>query len=531
MATMLPWWAGAIWLMVALSVSAALKVAWVSAKTFETSRRNQWLAAIGTGALIRALTPFDLVRVFTGWELLGKGFAGAELPRYGAGWVTFLRPLLSLYPDPELWVSWVNLITGTLTIAAISLMTASWRSGPFAAKRLVWSAWLLALMPLLIRHHRSESALPLAFAMWLVGGTLWSQWLRRGDRMLAWLAAPAFAIAAHTRPSFALAAPVTIWALGKWLPREAWQRKWAQGPLVILLWLLLPQILWLTTGGQMRAASGDLPTVASPLFVLQLPVMLVGLNLALWPQAFPVAITAFGLGYAWRGRHDPRVRHCLGFASVLGGALLTLGMTDPVVASLPRLQAPWLALWTCVVVVLHPGQTATGSAFKRGLIILVASYVVTLPWLFRPENADIEDRALSVVAQRLADQRGDLYWLAPGDSGADKVSRAYPTWRFQRPFAQLRLLPLRDLPPPGQTDNPAWVWLGVRCAAKHRAIEDAVPQSYEQPACARVRSRKDLEPVWTQSVANHGNVHFPWWPQSSHLPIGLYRLQTKASPQ
>ena len=72
--------------------------------------------------------------------------------------------------------------------------------------------------------------------------------------------------------------------------------------------------------------------------------------------------------------------------------------------------------------------------------------------------------------------------------------------------------------------EPRWVWLGVRCYGQHRDGVAPAPVRFEQPACAKVRARGDLRPIFEEQVPNHGDVHFPWWPAQPTLRIGLYEL-------
>ncbi len=497
------------------------------------SRRDRrgWWAALAVAALVRALVPFDLVRVFTGWDLLGSAFVGAPLPRYGAGFVALLRPWLALRPDPEWWVAGLNLSLGVATVAGLSLAVWRWRP---RATLLPASAWALALLPVWVRHHRSESALVAGFAVWLLGLAAYARWLRSGRRSFAWLAVAPLLAAAYTRPTFALTGPVAIAALHRWLPGAVRARR-SRAAWVTLLWLLVPQLLWLALGGQTRAARGDLPATRSLWFVAQLPVMLVGMNLALWPHAFPLALSVAGLRgvwRAWRGRASDADWPLVAATGVVGAALLAAGMADPVVVSLPRLQAPWLGLWAVVcVALLLPHQRAVGQdagPSRRHATLLVVALVttaaLTVPWLFRPENADHEDAALREAVAHLRGRRGTLHRLTPGDAGSDKVSRHFPAWRVRAPNARLRVAPLRAVPEHTSAASPRWVWLGVRCYARHRGRGEPAPARFEQPACARVRPR--LVPVFERRVVNHGDVHFPWWPRAPELKVGLYRVPT-----
>ncbi|MCO4760520.1 MAG: hypothetical protein KC502_03405 [Myxococcales bacterium] len=507
-----------------------------------------WFAAVLVAALIRFVVPFDWVRVFTGWDLVGRIAAGQPIPKYGAGLIGLLRPfhlLTGLSPGRAIAV--VNGTVGVLTVGGLAVAARAWLPKP---RVLPAVAWALALLPVLIRHHRSEAALVVAFAAWIIGSGLWARWLSTGRHGYAWLAVAPWIAASHTRPALVLVSLITPWALSRWFsqqradevagdtddahrspfgPAAAPVRR-ARGPLVALLWGVLPQIVWLLTGAMMRGGRGDLPSGWSPWFVLRVPPMLAGMNAALWPHVFPVVLTGVGLLAAWRVRRQatPEV-NLLKFTLTLGLLAILPGMADPVVVSMARLQAPWLALWAACAAAVW---VAPAAPRKWVIAAVVLSAAATVPWLYQPENADLEDRLLADAAAKLAGKRGTLHWLNYDDAGADKVSRHYPLWRFQRPVAQLSLRALKRLPPDGTAsdESPIWVLLGVRCYAQHRPVDAAPPVAFVQPACARAWARGDIDPVFERDLAHHGDVHFPWWPQQTRLKVGLYRLKSTPSP-
>ena len=521
--------AGCAWigtLLAAVVVGTDARIRWADVDVRE---RRLWWAAVGTALVVRLATPFDWVRVFTGLDLLDRAVNSPNLPKYGAGLVGLLRPLHVLgVASPEGWISGLNVGVGVATVAGLSLAIRAWLPRPRVLSAV---AWVLALTPVLVRHHRSETAFVVAFAAWLVGAASWSRWLRSGRIGYAWLAVAPLAAAAYTRPAFLVAAPVTVWALTRWLPDVRVTRR-PRGALVALLWVLVPHALWLLAGALSRGDRGDLPAAVSPMFLLQLPVMLIGMNMAAWPHVFPVALTALGGWAAWRGGRsgDTEVTALCKASLCVGAALIATGMVDPVVVSMPRLQAPWLGLWAaCATAAATAAVPVAHVRYAVAAFLLTAA--ATVPWLFRAENADHEDAMLRRVAAELAGKQGTLHWLDYGDAGADKVSRHYPRWRFRRPNAALSLRPLRDLPQaddPGAAPSdaePRWVFLGVRCFARHRAPHAAAPLAFEHDACARARRRVDLVPVFEATVVNRGDVHFPWWPRQPTLRIGLYRLR------
>lgn len=520
----------AAWLLTLFAAGVALYDARAYLDTQPTRHVRWWIAAVLVAGLVRLVVPFDWVRVFTGWDLVGRVLPGQPIPKYGAGFVALFRPIFTLTTwHLDQVVAGVNALVGVVTVGGLGVLASAWLQRP---RVMPVVAWGLALLPVLVRHHRSEAALVVAFGAWLLGATLWARWLRHGRRGYAWLAVAPLVAAAHTRPALLVVTALTPWALARWVPAVAASstspaqgRRLPRGPAVALLWGVLPQILWLVAGALQRGGRGDLPSAWSPWFVVRAPAMVVGLNMALWPHVFPVALTVTGMVAAWRLRRQVSPEaSLLKITLTLGLISLLPGMADPVVVSMPRLQAPWLALWASCAMALWVAPARP----RRWLIAAwLITALATVPWLYRAENADHEDQLLLDAATALAGQEGTLHWLTYDDSGVDKVSRHHPTWRFRRPYAQLSMQALRRLPADGhaRASPPTWVLLGVRCYGQHRMPDDIAPVRFEHMACKQVRARDDLIPVLERSVRNHGDVQFPWWPSQPELKIGLYRLR------
>lgn len=483
--------------------------------------RRWWLAGMAMALLLRLAIPGAMVEVFTGFGLVDDIALGAAVPKYGAGQGVLLGPLFAVLGASELVVFALNAVLGSLSAGLCAALVGSWLGGGAAV-----ATWTLGALPLLLWHDRSEAATAPAFFALCVAMMLARRAAGPADRLgvaLAW------AFAAHTRPEMLLAGP---WLLAM-LPGAGGKGMLASAGLA--LGLVSPQVLH--AAGQLlaRSSGGDLP--ASDLFLLKLPVMLVFLNLALWPHAFPLALTAGGAWAAWLGWRsgDAPTRQLLRWLLPGMAALLAPAMLDPVFVSLPRLEAPALSLWAAAAAALgwrqwlKPATAGDPAAVTRrrwvAAGLLVASGAATIPWLYRRDNADDTTQFLWHAAKLLEGRRGSLHLLSYDDLPLDKVSRHQPGWLFRPPHAELRLRALRDLPLPGREPaQPTWLLLDPRCYARHRGEDEAAPANYEHPACARARRRSDLTPLLEVQVVNRGDVHFPWWPQQPLLPSGLFAV-------
>jgi len=515
------------------------------------SRRRALLCGGGLALalLLRLAVPGAMVEVFTGYGLLDAVAQGGPVPKYGAGQAAFLAPLFALVGMSEQAVFALHAVLGSATVGLWAVLVSRWRSdavrpavqtvelstgsGPAPGNHardfaLPLALWAGATLPLLLWHDRSEAAtVPAAFALALaLVHAQQAQPDQHGlpERIGAVLA---LALAAHTRPELLLSGPLLL----AWVVRAhgTWGPLW-RTPTFLALLLLAPQVWHVAGRGIHHAAAGDLPALWT--LPLTLPVVLPSHHLALWPHAFPLAATILGVwgGYhAWRQARDRSLVRMLAVAAVV---LVVPALADPVVVSLPRLQAPLLGLWAAGAATLATRWLAGKPRRLQvwGAVAWVLTALATVPWVFRRDNADYEAELLSAVAQHLTGKRGTLHLLGYDDEGADKVSRHQPAYRFRPPYAYLRVRPLRELPPVADAE-PRWVLLGVRCHARHREPGTPAPLHLDQPACGRIRQRRDLQPIFERTLANRGDVHFSWWPRQPRLSVGLYALgSTTGSP-
>lgn len=510
-----------------------------------SAQDRRWLLLLAAlAAALLALMPGRMVQIFTGYGLLDDVAMARGVPRYGAGQGAVLGPLFDVFGVSEGLVFALNGALGWLAMGLAALLCAAWTGRPRAA---LWSALALLLVPLLARHHRSEAAAVLAMPALLLGLLHGLRAHRAGGLPRdAAAAALSWAFAAHVRPELAIAGPV-LFAAQWWVERRGPSGAQAQGPLApgralrsrrllacLPALLVVPQWLHLLAGLHAESGAGDLPMANSAIW-LKLPLMLFSHNLAFWPHAFPLGLTALACWALWRQwRGAAQVSALARWLPLAYIALLAPSLLDPPIVSLPRLQAPPLLLLVAVGAAL---AEATWPRPNRWLAMTAAAVIAgsaaaTAPWHARADNSQHEAALFDAAAADLQGKRGVLHLLLPGDEGHDKVSRHQPLYRFRRPHAALRFERLADVPGPADVHRglgpgeARYVLLGVRCYARERARASPAPAQGQHEACARLRGRPDAEVVRSMTVTNRGDVHFPWWPSTASFELVLQRYST-----
>jgi hypothetical protein len=166
-------------------------------------------------AIATRFVPGRMVQVFTGYDLLDQISTHGPVPKYGAGYGAVLSPLFDLFGTSESLVFALNAVLGILSLLIAAFFIGAWI--PIAGSTAA-TLWTLALVPLLLRHHRSESASVLAMTALLLGLLHLRQGLsdRRHLPFLAsWMCC---SFAAQVRPEFVLAGPIVLLAAAHWHP-------------------------------------------------------------------------------------------------------------------------------------------------------------------------------------------------------------------------------------------------------------------------------------------------------------------------
>jgi hypothetical protein len=505
--------------------------------------RAERLAVLGAAALglvVRLAAPHRLVKVFFGYEEVDAALDLVRLPKYGSSVPALHHVALLAGPADYDTVLVLHSVLGALSVPLFAL----WLRRLAAPRGAVGvAAFALALLPLFVKDHNSESYLVPAL-FWLSAGLLLLLDAADGRR-LAWpAAAVALGLAILARPLVHVFAPalVVVTLTGAGLPagalRAGLRRAWPFA--LALAALLVPNALHVLAAARLQAAEGSLPGLAGGdgLRLLTLPGRLVTENVAFDPAFVPTAVPALALAAAVlaRGRLRRNLLLLLGVAVAWWAA----SFVDLPAVSRPRLQAPGVLLVTLAAavgaVLLIDRVRARGRrAAARSLAVALAaaaaaSAAFTIPALWARGNADEEARAFAAAVAHLPPEPVVFVRLGPGDEPRWAVHRAGPErllLEVQRGDTVLGIGEYLDADP---ADRPVYAWLGVRCHAASREGRAAspLPPGRAHPLCERLRSRPHTV-VFEREVPNHPAADFPWYPEDRPtLPVALIRLAPAA---
>ncbi len=504
-----------------------LTLPWVLRAAWRELRAERWVwGMIAAGTALRLVLPSRLVELNIGYQL-ARYADELLLPRYGSATTTLHHLVFAITgPDHDIMIG-VHRLLGSLSLvlaaATAARLLGRWRREHPLALPVFTAA--LALTPMLAKSDTTESNLvPVLFALW----TALLGWLalRGPSRVLATAAGLAFV--ALGRPEMAVIGPC-IWAVlaRPWrAPRPA---LWVLAVLVAVVpWQLafVGQVVgWETSSQSLHLFAGRL----SPERLLAVVLNNALLDPRLVPAAVPLlALAAFAV----------RAQRRLVAALVPGGfAWLYVYAIDLSSASQPRLHIvallPWSLAAAIGVAALHRWRSRAGWA---ALCLWVLSAAATVPWLWAATNEDTQERLYDRVLDSLPAE-GD-YTLAlltrqdaPDDPG-HYTQRHAPVYLFAGEVVGLSRIEERLA-----AGGPVYFFQGTGCYARlRRAVSGA--QGPLDP-CAAVHSRFELEPVWIETVPNHGNpVHLElgYYGGEAEFEVGLWRvmrprLQTQREPR
>ena len=223
---------------------------------------------------IRAFAPHRLVMVYFGYLHVDQAVDLNVLPRYGAATAALYHGLFQVAPAHHGTVQWLHVCLGALSIWPMAALVATW--WPDAATRGragALTAWSLALLPMSVLDHGSESILVPALLWWLCGTMCLSAWLASGRWWRAAAAIVLLTLCGLSRPDcMVLALPSALFFVGLRHGVESLQVAWA-GLLAVcaaVLALSVPGAVFLGQRTAEDAAMGNLPHLGV-VFVQSLP--------------------------------------------------------------------------------------------------------------------------------------------------------------------------------------------------------------------------------------------------------------------
>ncbi len=519
-----------------------MRGAWASLGAVE--RRATLIAAIA-GIAVRCLAPVRLVMIYKGYALTTAAADLDSVPRYGAGALVLHRAVLGTFGVDHLNLIALHTVLGVLGMVALVALLARFKPRPGAVAA---AAWLLALTPLLIKDHRTESLLVVSCAALWPACLLWDAWLVTRRRWDLVGAVALLALAAMTRPELLAVVPILAGALVgvRGRPVIVRDRLLLLVAVGVFGLLVLPHALHIVAATQEQAASGALPAMEADL--LQRMARGGVLYGAIFePTLFPVAATALAvLALLLRppdGGLDRRLAVALMVIAWLWMVVVRVDMPE---TSIPRLHAPAAAL-TCLAAgigaaaLLHQPKWIGPPAMRwRPWLLaigLLATAAPTVTPLWQTTNEDEEEQFLRQVFDRLPAESVCLLRLDADDAPPPgKVHRDFPDYLAVPPMRNNRLWGLRAWRDAGQPSCPGGVYLvhGMRCYARadgQRA--DGGPKKRDDTgpieACAETLADNSLrgarwQPVFEHHAPNHGDNEFGYYPDDPTFKLGLYQL-------
>ena len=487
-----------------------------------------------------------LVMVFKGYALTTAAADLVAVPRYGAGGLVLHRAVLGLVGVDHVNLVALHTILGVFGAVALIALLARFRPARGAVGV---AALLLALTPLLIKDHRSESLLVLTTAALWPAALLWDRWLLERGRLDGLGATLLVALAAMTRPEMVVIAPLLLaallWVRGG-LPRARWL--WVLPLLALYAALVTPHTLHIVAATAEQAASGALPAMEGAL----LERLLRGgvfYGAIFEPSLFPLLATALAaaallLRPSADGAADRRLAWALW---LVAGVWMVVVRVDMPRTSIPRLHAPAAAL-ICLAAGLGAANLLQrpdllGLRVPRRLLALglalglLASAAGTVAPLWRTTNEDEAEAFLRLAMAALPEAQVCLLRLDGEDEPPPgKVHRDFPDYLALPPVRNDRLFGLAGWQRAGRPECAGGVWFvhGLRCYARAdgqrpeggaKARDDAGPIA----ACAGLLQDGPWQTVLQRDVPNHGDNEFGYYPDDLTFRLGLYRLQ-KSGP-
>lgn len=513
-------------------------------------RHAAW-ALLAAGAALRLwIIPSRLVMIFMGYRLAAEVYAFTSVPKYGAATFVLYRAAFAwLGPSHDTIIA-VNVACGVLALPLLVGLVARWRPPPGVAGVV---AGLLALSPIFLRDHRSESILvPMALWTW-ASLLLWDRWWERRSRLDLAGSVVLAALAITSRPEMAAVMPalLAVFALPRGADSAAWRARLpALAPAALALAALVSPHLWhLARAVGQQHEQGALPGSDGGLLTVVAKALRVVFDRnVLWtPSVLPAAVTAL-LVAGWRWTPAPWRAWARALLVLCVGWMVSFFVDLPP-ASVPRLGAPLAALACLVAAFGAVAAWQRGEQVRwlprrggpRAAVLVGACALTALPTaiaLWAPTNEGEEE---AFVRDAFALLPADAVCLLRPDATDPppprKAHRYVPDYLLRPPHRNDRVLGLtawRQAPPkedkvcPGGT----FVLLSMHCYVEYLDLASQAKSERREPAeiasCRDFRAAFTLVPVLERTVPHHGDNDFGYYPEDvSSFRLGLYRVGGK----
>lgn len=500
-----------------------------------SSRERRIIGILLLAALaIRLAVPHRLVMAYGGYHIIEQAIHFTRLERYGAGAFTFYNLLLRFIPGEGDAYLAINTVCGFLSLP----LAAMWAARYFKLPRLgVSYLGLLAVLPLLIKDHNSESILIPTLFFFFAGLNHWESFRRKGDIASLAFALASFAFTMYCRPSFLFLAPITIAILEmkRQVPEKpkAFLNKTVRGiglGIIFLLPKLFVLIVFLFIEQNINRSGGLSGVVSGFTSYVFLK------NLFINPKATPIIYFLLWIPAFFTEKRSERLNIIRVF--LVGYVFFAIFFFDMSPPSLPRLQIPAIFFFTMISAAGLVELLDRRRLRSRPIYFTLLSIAISIPVFYIPcagiwetTNDQEEQRALETVAEKLPDSDIVLARLTNEDRPETwGIFRDYPDYLFSPPRRNDRLLSLTTWLGrygSGGFKHPSYIYLGMRC---YSIVADRKPgdigDDYTHPACKTIGEKVILSPVWEkQAINNRAYRDFIWYPDRPTLTIGLYRAE------
>ena len=525
-----------------VSLPLALRLAW---RTFPPgdSTRTILVAATVAAAIARWLiAPLWIVTMYIGYLLTEQSIALTTQSHYGIASQALYHALFGFLPHDHRVLMWANSVCGVLAVPLWAAVGARLLGDRRIGAAL---ALLLALTPLFIKNDNSD-ANQVPSLLWLAAGlVLWLEYQERGAREALVPSLVLLTLAAIGRPELPLLVPIVAAAVALGSPTPSRLRDpalWVG--LAIAIALATPHLIHVAHATRSLSDRESLPAFTGGHYGALLS-LLWSRNTVLTADLYPIALLPLSAASLY-AETPARLRAVLLLMATAVIAIALYGF-DLCRANMARVHVPgaivvsmlaaagFLRAWDAL-------SRTPSPALARGTLIaaIVASAVPTAIALWTPTNEQTEERtirrAVAALAARSDSHQSGSYTLVRfaridrnrQSPGSDFTHHHFPDYLVRPPAGQAIVASITDWIGEPDFSKPAFFYLGTRCYAEFRTDGTPPPSGDAlQPACARMRERFRLEPVFEEDAVNHGDVWLEYHGDAPRLKLGLYRISPK----
>ncbi len=536
---------------IALVIAFLLTLPWTGRElgaSLAPNDRRMLLILLGITAAaiaLRLVLPSRPVMHYMGYRLVQVAAALDPVPKYGPGALGLFHMLFYLTGPSHGALIVLNKVLGGLVVTAGAALM-----GAMGAPRraVLLGALLTACTPLLVKDATSES-LGVPTLLWTVVGLALAARARATSSLpIAALALIHLALAVLSRPEAILLVPLAAAATWTWSPAPVSRRTARTTPGKTAGWIALAVTTIAILGVRIAQTSlavgdelsrGNTPQLATWAGMHAVVTGTILRNAAFWPSLFSTVVTVGALAAPFLVTR--RERGPVLVLLILGISWIALSQLDLPYVSIPRVQAPGLALlslagaWGLSVPAGRWAARMKGMVRAVGTVIgvavLVYSMAITVPTLWAQSNADDEEAFLQDAIAALPATPVTIVRRAYVDPPREPAHMDWPDYRFEPPFREDRVISVGEFLAEPAFDRPVYFLGGVRCHLR------ACGEYGTHPACLRMAERFRMEPVLERNVPlrrlpidrhpQHklADLDFGWcFSGPGPFRIGLYRV-------